>query len=103
MRADTLHKSVCKESAPRCHDNAVELYSYLLLIFLAISLFLFLSQKVVVLLEVQVDLLADPIVPIRKANKDSVVQHTLYAGVWMCARSSRICGRSEVLRKTTRK
>ncbi len=50
-------------------DNTLRIDSHLLLIIFAVSLFFFLSHKVAVLLEVQVDLLADPILPIRIVNK----------------------------------
>ena len=50
-------------------DNTDVMHGYSLLIVFAVSLFLFLSHKVVVLLEIQVDLLAYPIFPIRTVNK----------------------------------
>jgi hypothetical protein len=50
-------------------DNTVGTHIYSLLILLAVSLFLFLSHKVVILLEIQVYLLADPMLPIRKVQK----------------------------------
>jgi hypothetical protein len=44
----------------------VKVHHHLLLIVFAISLFLFLSHKIVILLEIQVDLLANPIILMRE-------------------------------------
>ena len=69
MRACTFHKAVRKEPVFPVSDHTVRMHSKVLLIIFAVSLFFFLSYKVAILLEIQVDLLADSIFPIRKVNK----------------------------------
>src|SRR5260370_38409848 len=69
MRACTFHKAVRKEPVFPVSDHTVRMYSKVLLIIFAASLFFFFSYKVAILLEIQVDLLADSIFPIRKVNK----------------------------------
>lgn len=65
MGASAFHKAVCKEPFPVDAMTCKRLHRHLLLIVFAICLFLFLSHKIVILLEIQVNLLANPILPIR--------------------------------------
>ena len=73
MWANSFHEAVCKEPTPCRRDNIIRWQNYLLLIVFAVSLFLFLAQKVARLLEIRVYLLTDPILSVRKAIRVGTV------------------------------